>query len=69
MIIIMENGTIKRITDRGFGFIEQEGRDKDLFFHVNEVKGEFDDLNEGDAVTFKVEDGPKGPSAVDVEKV
>lgn len=63
------NGTIKKLTDKGFGFINQEGSDKDVFFHasaLNEV--EFNDLREGDAVTFDVEDAPKGPSAVNVTK-
>ena len=62
-------GTIARITDRGYGFISQEGTDKDLFFHSNELKDvSFDDLREGDAVTFEVAEGPKGPNAVNVTK-
>ena len=66
----MENGTIARLTDRGFGFITQEGSDKDLFFHANELKNvEFNDLKEGDAVTFEIADGPKGPNATEVNKV
>lgn len=65
----METGTIARLTDRGFGFIAQEGQDKDLFFHANELQGaEFNDLREGDAVTFEIADGPKGPNAVSVSK-
>ncbi len=65
----MENGTIARLTDRGFGFITQEGSDKDLFFHANELKNvEFNDLKEGDAVTFEIADGPKGPNAIEVNK-
>lgn len=63
-------GKIVRLTDRGFGFISREGADKDLFFHSNELKGvEFDDLKEGDAVTFEVADGPKGQNAVNVSRV
>ena len=62
-------GTIVRVTDRGFGFISREGEDKDLFFHSNElVDIQFDDLKEGDKVTFEVTDGPKGPSAVNVKR-
>lgn len=62
-------GTIARLTDRGYGFIAQEGSDKDLFFHSNELKDvSFDDLREGDAVTFEVAEGPKGPNAVNVAK-
>lgn len=63
----MENGTIARVTDRGFGFISQEGDAKDLFFHSNElVDVAFDDLKEGDKVTFEVSEGPKGLNAVNV---
>lgn len=64
------NGTIKKLTDRGFGFISQEGQEKDLFFHGKSLVGiEFSDLREGDAVTFDVEDSPKGPNAVNVKRV
>lgn len=66
----MATGTIKRLTDRGFGFIAQEGSDKDLFFHSNELQGvEFKDLKEGDAVEFEVSDSPKGPNATQVKRV
>ena len=67
----MATGTIaKIIDDKGFGFITPAEGDKDLFFHARSVVGEviFDDMREGDAVVFEVEDGPKGPAAVDVEK-
>jgi len=65
----MEKGTIARLTDRGFGFIAQEGVEKDLFFHANELKDvQFNELREGDAVTFEVSEGPKGKSAVNVNK-
>ena len=66
------NGTIAKIvSDRGFGFIKPEAEgDKDLFFHARSVIGEtvYDDLREGDAITYELEDGPKGPAAVDVNK-
>ncbi|MFC1599532.1 cold-shock protein [Patescibacteria group bacterium] len=63
-------GVIARLTDRGFGFISQEGEEKDLFFHSNElVDVEFKDLNEGDKVTFNVAEGPKGPNATQVTLV
>ena len=66
----MATGTIKRLTDRGFGFIAQEGSDKDLFFHSNELQGvEFNDLKEGDQVEFEVSESPKGPNATQVKKV
>ncbi len=61
-------GTIKKLTDKNFGFIAQEGAD-DLFFHANElVDVSFDQLREGDAVTFEVSDTPKGQAAVQVKK-
>jgi len=66
----MQEGTIARLTDRGFGFIAREGEEKDLFFHSNELKNvEFDELKEGDKVTFEVAEGPKGPSATNVSRV
>lgn len=65
----MQQGTIARLTDKGFGFITREGEEKDLFFHANElVDVEYNDLREGDAVTFEVEEGPKGLNAVQVRK-
>jgi len=63
----MHEGTIARIMDKGFGFISREGEDKDLFFHSNELVGvEFNDLKEGDKVTFEVAEGPKGLNATKV---
>jgi len=62
-------GTIKKLTDKNFGFISQDGEEKDLFFHANELVGvSFDELREGDAVTFEVADSPKGPAVVKVAK-
>jgi len=62
------NGVIKKKTDKGFGFITVEGQDKDLFFHSNSVVGTtFDNLQEGDNVTFESEQSPKGPNAVNVQ--
>ena len=66
----MKEGTIARLTDRGFGFISQEGEEKDLFFHSNELQGvEYNDLREGDKVTFEVAEGQKGPNATNVSRV
>ena len=66
----MQQGTIARLTDKGYGFISREGQEKDLFFHSNELQGvTFDELREGDTVSFEVVDGEKGPSAVKVSKV
>ena len=62
-------GTIKTLTDRGFGFIAREGETKDLFFHSKELKGvTFDEVKQGDAVTFDVVNGEKGPSATNVSR-
>ena len=59
----MAEGTIKRLTDRGFGFIET-GDKKDLFFHMTNLEGvQWDDLREGLKVSYEVGDGPKGPRA------
>lgn len=57
------------MTDKHFGFISQEGEEKELFFHANELNGiTFDQLNEGDEVTFEVNETPKGPAAVNIQK-
>lgn len=63
-------GTIKKIVaDRNFGFINQEGSDKDVFFHKDKLEGvSFEELREGDAVTFEVEEGDRGPSATKIQK-
>ena len=66
----MQEGTIARLTDKGFGFISREGEEKDLFFHMNNlVDVSYDDLREGDKVTFDIEEGPKGLNAVNVKRV
>lgn len=63
------NGSIKRLTDRGFGFIAPEGQDKDVFFHSSAlVDVTFDELRDGDKVTFDMEDSEKGPRAVNVRR-
>ncbi|OGG41440.1 cold-shock protein [Candidatus Kaiserbacteria bacterium RIFCSPHIGHO2_01_FULL_46_22] len=62
-------GTIARLTDRGFGFVKPDQGDKDVFFHARSlVDVMYDDLREGEAVTFDVEEGPKGPSAINVKR-
>jgi CspA family cold shock protein len=66
----MSEGTIARLMDRGFGFISREGEEKDLFFHSNElVDVDFNDLKEGNKVTFEIADSPKGPNATKVSLV
>ena len=65
-------GTIKNlVTDKNFGFISVEGREKDLFFHANSlVPGvTFAELKVGDKVSFDEADSPKGPNAVNVALV
>jgi CspA family cold shock protein len=65
----MAEGTIKRITDRGFGFIDT-GTDKDMFFHSSNVEGvSFDELQEGQLVSYTEGSGPKGPRAENVTPV
>lgn len=62
-------GTIKTLTDKGFGFISREGETKDLFFHSKELNGVmFNELKVGDMVSFEVVDGPKGPAATNVQR-
>jgi CspA family cold shock protein len=59
----MAEGTIKRLTDRGFGFIET-GDSKDMFFHMSNLEDvQWDDLREGQKVNFELGEGPKGPRA------
>ncbi len=63
-------GTIKTLTEKGFGFITVEGEEKDLFFHKNEVKGvAYEELKVGDKVSFETADSPKGPNAVNVNRI
>ncbi len=66
----MATGTIKKlISDRGFGFITGEGLEKDLFFHSKDLKGvTFEELREGDALSFDITDSPKGVNATNVQR-
>ena len=53
---------------KGYGFIERDDKEKDVFVHVSAVRDAgMNGLDEGQALTFEVEDGPKGPSAVNLK--
>ncbi len=66
----MAKGTIKRLMDRGFGFIKTE-EEEELFFHSNDLEGvEFNSLNEGQEVEFEKGPGRDGrPQALKVRPV
>jgi CspA family cold shock protein len=65
----MAEGVIKRLTDKGFGFIDPGGG-KDIFFHMSAVSGvRFEDLKEGQRVSFTEGQGPKGPRAENVKPI
>lgn len=60
-------GQIKRLMDKGFGFIAPSDGSKDLFFHFSQlVDVDFQNLKEGDMVTFELEETQKGLQAVQV---
>mgnify|MGYP003495055176 CR=1 FL=1 len=62
----MAQGTIKKLTDKGFGFIDI-GDGKDLFFHSSNVEGGgYESLREGQRVSYNAGSGPKGPRAENV---
>lgn len=65
----MAEGTIKKLTDKGFGFIKTGG-EKDLFFHSSALDGvSFDDLREGQKVSYTEGRSAKGPCAENVKPV
>lgn len=65
----MQRGKIARLMDKGYGFIQVDGQEKDLFFHSKELQDvQFDDLKEGDEMEFEVAEGPKGLNAVKVSR-
>ena len=63
----MPEGSIKRLTQKGFGFIDN-GSDKDLFFHSSALDGvSYDELQEGQRVSYTDGRGQKGPCAENVK--
>ena len=62
----MPEGTIKKLTDKGFGFIAT-GTGEDMFFHSSSVEGaSYEQLREGQRVAYDIGQGPKGPRAENV---
>jgi CspA family cold shock protein len=63
------NGKVKWFNGtKGYGFIEREDKEKDVFVHTSAAQAEGLELNDGDELTFDVENGEKGPSAVNLQK-
>ncbi|HPR92072.1 MAG TPA: cold shock domain-containing protein [Candidatus Dojkabacteria bacterium] len=64
----MEKGTVKTVTDKGFGFITKEGSEKDIFYHENSLEGDLANrkLKVGDVVSYDVEETPKGLNATNI---
>ena len=62
------NGKVKWFnTTKGYGFIERDDKEKDVFVHSSAAQAANIELHEGDALTFEVEQGQKGPSAVNLQ--
>jgi len=62
------NGKVKWFNStKGYGFIAREDKEKDVFVHSSAAKAANLELNEGDALTFEVENGQKGPSAINLQ--
>lgn len=66
----MSTGTVKFFNGtKGFGFIVQDDGSKDLFVHISGLLNKDDSIDEGDKVQYDIQEGPKGPSAVNVSKI
>ena len=65
------NGKVKWFNPtKGFGFIARDDKEKDVFVHISAVKNAgMDGLEDGQAMTFEIEEGPKGPNAINLQKV
>lgn len=64
----MPEGTIRKLAEKGFGFISSD--EGDVFFHMSSlVDVQFEELSVGQSVTYEIGDGPKGPRAEDVRVV
>ena len=65
------NGKVKWFNGaKGYGFIEREDKEKDVFIHVSALRdADMKGLEEGQALTFDIEEGPKGPNAVNLQKL
>lgn len=65
----MATGTVKTVTDKGFGFIEQVDSDSDIFYHESSLEGDLAErkLRVGDKVTFDIEQTEKGPRAINIK--
>ena len=65
----MEQGTVKTVTEKGFGFISKEGSERDIFYHENSLEGDLAvrKLKVGDVVTFDVEETQKGINAINIK--
>lgn len=65
----MYRGTVKTLTQKGFGFIKMGEGQRDLFFHARSLEGvRFEDLNVGDELEFEMAQGEKGPNATNVRR-
>ena len=64
------NGKVKWLNgQKGYGFIEREDKEKDVFIHVSALRDAgMKGLEEGEALTFDIEEGPKGPNAINLQK-
>jgi len=64
------NGKVKWFNgQKGYGFIEREDKEKDVFIHVSALRDAgMNGLEDGQALTFDIEEGPKGPNAINLQK-